>query len=86
MKNDVSWRRGLLIAWLALTALGANAMADEFNLPPRPTTVTAQVLGQRIFYREAGDPSQPTLVLLHGYPSSSHSYRELIPMLSGDIT
>jgi len=32
---------------------------------------TADVAGLRIFYREAGDPSTPTIVLLHGFPSSS---------------
>jgi len=41
------------------------------------------VHGKRLFYREAGDPTKPTIILLHGYPSSSHSYRELIPLLSG---
>lgn len=35
-----------------------------------------------IFYREAGSPSLPTLLLLHGFPSSSHQYRDLIPLLS----
>ncbi|HEY6881685.1 MAG TPA: alpha/beta fold hydrolase [Polyangiales bacterium] len=44
---------------------------------------TVQVLGHSIFYREAGDPARPTLLLLHGFPASSHSYRELIPLLSG---
>ena len=38
--------------------------------------------GRRIFYREAGRAGAPVLVLLHGYPSSSHTYRELIPLLS----
>lgn len=42
-----------------------------------------EVLGHRIFYREAGRRGLPTLLLLHGYPSSSHTYRELIPLLSG---
>ncbi len=41
------------------------------------------VRGHNIFYREAGDPAHPTVLLLHGYPSSSHTYRELIPLLSG---
>ena len=35
-----------------------------------------------IFYREAGDPSKPTILLLHGFPSSSHMYRDLINDLS----
>lgn len=35
-----------------------------------------------VFYREAGDKSYPTLLLLHGFPSSSHMFRDLIPLLS----
>jgi pimeloyl-ACP methyl ester carboxylesterase len=35
-----------------------------------------------IAYREAGDPANPKLVLLHGFPSSSHQYRNLIPSLA----
>jgi pimeloyl-ACP methyl ester carboxylesterase len=45
----------------------------------------AMVDGHRIFYREAGDPAQPAIVLLHGYPTSSFMFRELIPRLAGDF-
>jgi pimeloyl-ACP methyl ester carboxylesterase len=38
--------------------------------------------GLSIFYREAGDPSNPKLLLLHGFPASSHQYRNLISALS----
>lgn len=38
--------------------------------------------GMRVFYREAGDPTHPTLLLLHGFASSSHQFRELIPLLA----
>ena len=40
------------------------------------------VRGRKIFYREAGQKDAPTLVLLHGFPSSSHMFRDLIPKLS----
>ena len=43
---------------------------------------TADVEGLRIFYREAGNPSNPAVVLLHGFPSSSYSFHELIPLLA----
>jgi pimeloyl-ACP methyl ester carboxylesterase len=43
---------------------------------------TADVAGLRIFYREAGDPSKPTIVLLHGFPSSSSQFQDLIPRLA----
>ena len=42
----------------------------------------AQVDGLTIAYRESGDPSSPKLVLLHGFPASSHQYRDLIPALA----
>jgi pimeloyl-ACP methyl ester carboxylesterase len=43
---------------------------------------TADVDGLPVFYREAGAADAPTLVLLHGYPSASHQFRELIPLLA----
>ncbi|MBJ7337292.1 alpha/beta hydrolase [Mycolicibacterium sp.] len=43
---------------------------------------TATIDGLEVFYREAGDPTNPTLLLLHGFPSSSHMFRNLIESLS----
>src|SRR5678815_1633959 len=43
---------------------------------------TAQVDGLSLFYREAGDPQLPKLVLLGGFPASSHQFRDLIPALA----
>jgi pimeloyl-ACP methyl ester carboxylesterase len=42
----------------------------------------ADVAGHRVFYREAGDPKNPTVLLLHGFPTSSHMFRDLIPLLA----
>jgi pimeloyl-ACP methyl ester carboxylesterase len=44
----------------------------------------ADVDGHRIFYREAGPTDAPTIVLLHGFPTSSHMFRTLIPQLAED--
>lgn len=44
---------------------------------------TADVDGLKLFYREAGDASRPTVLLLHGFPSASHMFRDLIPELAG---
>lgn len=38
--------------------------------------------GQRIFYREDGDVNKPVILLLHGFPTSSHMFRNLIPLIS----
>jgi len=43
---------------------------------------TIKVQNQDIFYREAGIEHEKTIVLLHGFPTSSHMYRDLIPKLS----
>lgn len=41
--------------------------------------------GMKIFYREAGSKDSPTLLLLHGFPTSSHMFRNLIPHLAADF-
>jgi pimeloyl-ACP methyl ester carboxylesterase len=43
---------------------------------------TVDVDGLDIFYREAGAPKSPSLLLLHGFPTSSHMFRDLIPLLA----
>src|SRR5437762_1952846 len=49
-------------------------------VPVRHLTTT--VHGQRVFYREAGSREAPAVVLLHGFPTSSHMFRHLIPALA----
>ena len=52
---------------------------------PGPTATTyhcVPVQGRSVFYREAGSPTAPAIVLLHGFPSSSHMFRDLIPLLA----
>ncbi len=46
------------------------------------TFKTVKIDGLDIFYREAGDKTKPTILLLHGFPSSSHMFRDLINDLS----
>lgn len=46
---------------------------------------SASIQGLDVFYREAGTPGKPKLLLLHGFPSSSHMFRDLIPLLSNDF-
>ncbi|OBF87870.1 alpha/beta hydrolase [Mycobacterium sp. 852002-51163_SCH5372311] len=42
----------------------------------------ATIDGHRLFFREAGDPDAPAVILLHGFPTSSHMFRQLIPALA----
>jgi pimeloyl-ACP methyl ester carboxylesterase len=43
---------------------------------------TADVDGFKVFYREAGSVDAPVMLLLHGFPTSSHMFRDLIPLLA----
>jgi pimeloyl-ACP methyl ester carboxylesterase len=43
---------------------------------------TVRAAGLDIFYREAGPRDAPTILLLHGFPTSSHMFRDLIPLLA----
>jgi len=66
-----------------ITALTVSGFASETSVDSaRQRYQTRRVDGLNIFYREAGSSSQPTIVLLHGFPSSSHMYRDLIPKLA----
>jgi pimeloyl-ACP methyl ester carboxylesterase len=59
-------------------------MKSETNAYHKTTYHTATVGGLEIFYREAGSPERPAVLLLHGFPTSSHMYRQLIPALAAD--
>ncbi len=73
-------RIGLGLWVLSITAMAhANERGKEVD---QITYKTRKVDGLKIFYREAGPASRPTIVLLHGFPSSSHMFRDLIPELS----
>ena len=83
----------MIRGWLQIAAISVGLAASAGFLsaqmkdsamaePSRVTYHTTQVDGLKIFYREAGPKDAPTVVLLHGFPSSSHMFRELIPRLS----
>ena len=69
---------------LAVNTGVANSQMKDATTPDvsRVTYHTTRVDDLKMFYREAGPKNAPTIVLLHGFPSSSHMFRELIPRLS----
>ena len=74
---------GFFIVFLLLNS--PFSFAVEAVWPATTYYRNVDVDGHNIFYREAGDPNKPTILFLHGYPSSSHMYRHLIPLLSGSF-
>ena len=75
--------RSLLPFTLALLTTTATAHAgDASSTASQVRYATAKVQGVDIFYREAGPRDAPTLLLLHGFPTSSHMFRDLIPRLA----
>jgi pimeloyl-ACP methyl ester carboxylesterase len=74
----------LLAAVLLLAPIAASASPAE-AAPASPTQVryrTVAIDGVDVFYREAGRADAPVVLLLHGFPSSSHMFRDLIPALA----
>jgi pimeloyl-ACP methyl ester carboxylesterase len=59
----------------------ASAAARGKSIP-RVSFHTVEADGVRVFYRQAGPADAPVLLLLHGYPTSSHMFRELIPRMA----
>lgn len=68
----------LSLAALGLIATTASSWADG----PDVTYRSIDVDGVKVFYRQAGPPDAPVLLLLHGFPSSSHMFRDLLPKLA----
>ena len=66
-------------AFLGLALAATTSSAQTKTTPVNPVIYkTEKVDGLDIFYREAGPANAPTILLLHGFPSSSHMYRDLI--------
>src|ERR1700742_2930619 len=59
-------------------------MSPVLSQPAVPVTFIRKVEadGVEVFYRSAGDPEAPVVLLLHGFPTSSFMFRELIPRLA----
>ncbi len=74
-----------LLLTIFFLAVGCSTPSSEkfISWPSKTHYRTVKVDGYNMFYREAGDRKKTTILLLHGYPSSSHTYRELISLLSG---
>jgi pimeloyl-ACP methyl ester carboxylesterase len=62
--------------------VGINLPRTEEPRMPPITYRTVEVDSLNIFYREAGRADAPTLLLLHGFPSAGHMFRDLIPLLA----
>lgn len=94
--NLKSFRDALRIvaaAWIivmgALTFVVGDAAAQQAKTQAAAPSAqvahrTVDIDGVNVFYREAGDPSRSTVLLLHGFPTSSQMFRNLIPALSND--
>ncbi|NMO14207.1 alpha/beta hydrolase [Pyxidicoccus fallax] len=74
----------LVFLWMAAVPAGASAAppSREEARVPGVRYRTVKVEGLDIFYREAGPSDAPVLLLLHGFPTSSHMFRDLIPALA----
>lgn len=87
--KQISIVTSIVISILAVASVFHFSRAAEKEITePRMVTApavfhrTIEIEGQKIFYREAGARDNPTVLLLHGFPTSSHMFRNLIPALA----
>ncbi len=83
---------GLVLTMAPGTSVGSDTQKKSTATSPRTGVhqisrpvvhhKTAKINGLDIFYREAGPKDAPTVLLLHGFPTSSHMFRNLIPALA----
>lgn len=70
----------------AIAEIEGSPVASLGGIPPNTVHYrTAKVGDVDVFYREAGPKNAPVILLLHGFPTSSHMFRELIPQLAGSF-
>src|SRR5687768_10640496 len=75
----------LTAAFFLMPAISASATARVAAQMRTQSTIhhrMATIDGVRVFYREAGPTNAPAIVLLHGFPTSSNMFRNLIPALA----
>lgn len=73
----------LTLAFATLLSFGTTGNAADPQAPPTQVLYrTVKIDGLDVFYREAGSKDAPTVLLLHGFPTSSHMFRNLIPALA----
>ncbi|MBL4710884.1 MAG: alpha/beta hydrolase [Flavobacteriales bacterium] len=78
--SRINVKRMILILAILMGSYGTDAMAQKSKVLHK----TMEVNGVEIFYREAGPSDAPTILLLHGYPTSSHMFRNLMAELSDE--
>ena len=76
------WARLALAAGFVAVTAGASAAPAASTASTAVSYHTVSIDGVKVFYREAGPKNAPTLLLLHGFPTSSQMFRNLIPQLA----
>src|SRR6202453_4830260 len=83
-KSNFSTLTGIAVLAVALvTTLGTSAQQEGKTMEHQVLYRTVNVDGLSIFYREAGPKDAPTILLLHGLPSSSRMFQPLLTGLAG---
>jgi pimeloyl-ACP methyl ester carboxylesterase len=72
-----------MLSFSVTPVIAADSTAKTARAATNVSYSSIKVDGLNIAYREAGDPKNPKLVLLHGFPAGSHQYRDLIRSLAG---
>ena len=83
--NRISQLTGLTALFVTALPALAGAQSAGSATGPLVTYGTETIEGVDVFYREAGKLGAPQMVLLHGFPTNSHMFRDVIPLLAEDF-
>ena len=78
-------RTGIVTTLIAAASIAVASPPPAVGQDHQVFHRTVEIDGLEIFYREAGRPEAPTILLLHGFPTSSHMFRDLIPVLADEF-
>ena len=81
-RRDFVMQGGSVMAAAGTASAATEKPMAKKTLVPVTSIHRVEADGVTVFYREAGAPDAPVVLLLHGFPTSSFQYRELIPRLA----
>ena len=84
MKLELKMKKIIVLLMAMVSCIACQMKSTKPNEDMKVTYHFIKAGNCNVFYREAGSPDKPTILLLHGFPSASHMFRELIPLLAED--
>ena len=84
MKLELKMKKIIVLLMAMVSCIACQMKSTKPNEDMKVTYHFIKAGNCNVFYREAGSPDKPTILLLHGFPSASHMFRDLMPLLADE--